>query len=425
MAQRKDKFGFPLGDINNDAFGRVKSSNPDTLFQDKHLYSINNGTLGDRQWLYVESGGTADYNSNASLVELTTDQTSGSVVIKQSRNYFSYFPGKSQIIYMTGTFASTSEAVEQKIGYFDDNNGIYFMVQSGGNLAVGIRSSTTGSPVDRLINQSDWNYDTFDGSNGIKNESRKTLDYTKGHVFVFDFQWLGMGSVRFGFLLDSELHWAHFDHNSNDIEVPYMATSTLPLRYSIENKATLTSTHTLNSVCATVISEGGQNFGGTSHLVSNGTTERSAADDTKTPILGVRLLDQFNSKDNRIKALFRNVTVYNTTKDAYFEVMNVSDVDSVNGTWSQVNSGVSACEYSVDITSVFGGKEHNIVSDYSPAASKSTITSASKAVSSIEDPFHNIVQNYDSTGSEYFIVYAYGIGGTSTVAALLEWSELQ
>jgi hypothetical protein len=121
-------------------------------------------------------------------------------------------------------------------------------------LSFVLRSYVTGSVVDtRKVAKSSWNVDKFDGTG----PSKLTLDVTKAQIVFFDFEWLGVGSVRCGFVINGKLHLAHIFHNANSISTTYMTTAILPVRYEIEAKAALAASATLKQICSTVISEGG------------------------------------------------------------------------------------------------------------------------------------------------------------------------
>jgi hypothetical protein len=72
-----------------------------------------------------------------------------------------------------------------------------------------------------------------------------------------DFEWLGVGSVRCGFIIDGQYIVCHTFNNANDIDKVYMTTAILPVRYEIENTGATASASTLTQICSSVISEGG------------------------------------------------------------------------------------------------------------------------------------------------------------------------
>jgi hypothetical protein len=90
--------------------------------------------------------------------------------------------------------------LRQRVGYFDPNNGL-FLQRNGTELSFIIRTYTGGSADDtRKVVQSAWNGDKLDGSGA----SGITLDTTKAQILFADFEWLGVGSVRVGFVIDGQ-----------------------------------------------------------------------------------------------------------------------------------------------------------------------------------------------------------------------------
>lgn len=83
-----------------------------------------------------------------------------------------------------------------------------------------------------------------------------TLDLSKAQILIIDFEWLGTGRVRIGFIIDGNIFFVHEFNTANVLSVVYMSTPNLPLRYEIENTGAGGAT-ILEHLCSTVISEGG------------------------------------------------------------------------------------------------------------------------------------------------------------------------
>ena len=86
------------GDGSNayDAFGRLRVSNPFTIFDSGNIMSKNN--LFDES---LTGSGTVTYTANKSTVNLNVTTASGDKVIRQSKRVMSYQPGKSLFIFNT------------------------------------------------------------------------------------------------------------------------------------------------------------------------------------------------------------------------------------------------------------------------------------------------------------------------------------
>ena len=238
------------GDGSNayDAFGRLRVSNPLTIFDSKNVLSKNN--------LFDESttgSATVTYTANKSTVNLNCTETSGDKVIRQSKRVMSYQPGKSLLILNTFVMNTQTENLEQRVGTFDANNGIFFE-DTGTGYQIVRRTYVTGSAVDNDVAQASWNGDKLDGTGA----SGYTLDPTKATIMFTDYEWLGMGAVRVGFVIDGKFITAHTFLNANNLDTIYMQTANLPIRYEIEVTSTLAAgTYTLQQVCSTALIEGG------------------------------------------------------------------------------------------------------------------------------------------------------------------------
>jgi hypothetical protein len=231
-----------------DAFGRLRVSNPLTIFDSKNVMSKN--TLFDES---LSGSGGVTYTANKSTVNLNVTEVSGDKVIRQSKRVMSYQPGKSLLNLNTFVMNTLTANLKQKVGMFDANNGIFFYAD-GETLKIVRRTYVTGSPADTEKSQSEWNGDKLDGTG----KSGYTLDPTKATILFMDFEWLGMGSVRVGFVIDGKFIVAHTFYNANDLSTVYMQTANLPIRYEIETAATLAAgTYTLQQVCSTTMIEGG------------------------------------------------------------------------------------------------------------------------------------------------------------------------
>ena len=231
-----------------DAFGRIRMSEPYTLFDSQNRY------IKDPQFDEALTGsGTTTFVANEGVVDMDVTTASGDKVVRQTKRRFPYQPGKSLLVLATFVMDEAQTELRQRVGYFDDNNGVFLQLDDD-ELSFVLRSYVTGSASDtRKVTKSNWNVDKFDGTG----PSGLTLDITKAQIMFFDFEWLGVGSVRCGFVINGKLYLAHVYHNANLISTTYMTTAILPVRYEIEAKAALTSAAKLKQICSTVISEGG------------------------------------------------------------------------------------------------------------------------------------------------------------------------
>ena len=245
------------GGTGTDAFGRQRVSEPSTIFDSKNTMSKNN--LFDES---LTGSGTVTYTANKSTVNLNVTTASGDKVIRQSKRVMSYQPGKSLLNLNTFVMAADDANLRQRIGMFDANNGIFFE-KEGSTLNIVRRTYTSGASVDTEVAQSSWNGDKLDGTG----DSGFTLDETKANILWMDMEWLGVGAVRVGFVIDGQFIVCHTFNNANSLDTVYMQTANLPIRYEIEATGTLSGSAVLQQICSTCMIEGGYSPEGTRKMI--------------------------------------------------------------------------------------------------------------------------------------------------------------
>lgn len=237
-----------------DAFGRTRSSEPFTLFDSTLRYSKRT----DQWYESISGAGAVNYLENESTASLTTTTASGDVVLRRTKRNMPYQPGKSLLIMESFCGATPVAGLLQEVGYFNDENGVILRA-SGTTIQLAIRSKSSGSVVETVVNQDSWNIDTF-----------STLSFDKTNIFITDLEWLGVGRVRAGFVIDGETKWCHEFNHANSNTTSYMTTATLPLSYRIKNETTLAAGASLKQICCTAISEGGYEPGGPIYVGGRG-----------------------------------------------------------------------------------------------------------------------------------------------------------
>ena len=327
---------FTLGTGSTDAFGRLRVSEPYTLFDSKARYYDHN------EFSNVNTtGGTVVYDANSSTYQLNVTAANGSSVIRETKRVFPYQPGKSLLILATFCMNTPRTNLRQRVGYFTTNNGIYFENDGTYNYLV-IRSYSSGALVEDRVRQDAWD-NPFAGLN---------VDRTQ--IFWTDVEWLGVGSVRCGFVVDGAYVLCHTFHHANIAgnTTTYMTTATLPVRYEITNTAGTTGASMMRQICSTVISEGGYNAFTYSETAGRGTSVlRLTTAGTYYPIVSIRL------DSTRLDAIVlpRQVDVLSPTVNYYrWKLM-------LNPTLTDANwAGTSASgtvEYDTAATAISGGTE--------------------------------------------------------------------
>ena len=392
-----------------DAFGRLRTSSPLTLFDSSHRFDDN-----DLWATATATGGTAVFNANQGLVDLNVTAASGSSVTRETIKVFAYQPGKSLLVLNTFVMAPTKTGLTQRVGYYGVNNG-YYLEQAGSVVSFVERSSVTGSVINTPVAQSSWNGDKLDGSG----PSGITLDLTKAQILWMDLEWLGVGSVRMGFVIDGQFILCHTFQHANVIASTYITTASLPLRYEIFNTAGTTGTSTLKQICSTVISEGGYELRGAQ--LSAGTSITAprtfAVAGTYYPIVAIRL------KSTRLDAIVIATAIsligLGNGKNYQWRVVN-GGVTTTGGSWLTAAAD-SSVEYNITATSATGGR----------VLASGFVNSSNQGSPSInilkEALFANQLERNGFTGTPYEIVIEMAIdttGGTLGAYASIDWEEI-
>jgi hypothetical protein len=354
-----DPYGNLVGPANPsgvavDAFGRSRVSTPMTLFDSSHRYRDNG------LWNTSNTAGTSfAHSANEGLVNLNLPTTANAEIIRETTKVFSYQPGKSLFVLNTFVPETPKANLRQRIGYYGAQNGIYFEID--GTTAYFVkRSYVSGEIVETRISQTDWNVDNLRGpSVNIPGQgpgscpSNITLDLAKAQIFWMDVEWLGLGTVRCGFVIDGKLVHCHSFHHANLITSTYITTASLPLRYEIKNTGTTASTSTLKQVCSSVISEGGYELRGFQQAVSVPITtpvDLPTADIYYT-VLSIRL----KASNLDAIAILTAMSILGVTNNNHYNWQIRIGGTSNGGTW--IDSGAnSSIEYKIGGGTYTGGR---------------------------------------------------------------------
>ena len=193
-----------------DAFGRWRVSNPTTLFDSKQVHDNQPSFWDDSE--VSGSGTSSTYDGDKAMTQMGVSASTAGKRVRQTFMRFNYQPGKSQLWLMTSVMSAAPSGIIACVGQFDDDNGIFFKVTDG-VISANIRTSTSGSAVDTTVNQSSWNGDKLDGTG----PSGHTLDPTKCQILFADYEWLGVGRVRMGFVIDGAFIVAHTFNHANSV----------------------------------------------------------------------------------------------------------------------------------------------------------------------------------------------------------------
>ena len=388
-----------LGGMNLDAFGRLRVSEPFTLFDSQNRYAK------DPQFDEALTGsGTSTFLPNESSVRLQVTAASGDKVVRQSKQVFPYQPGKSLLVLATFTMAAGEQNLQQRVGYFNSDNGVFFQ-QKDDVLSFVIRTYTSGTASDaRTITQSNWNTDKLDGtgSSGI------TLDETKTQILFIDFEWLGVGSVRCGFVINGEFIVAHVFQNANTLTEVYMQTAILPMRYEIEATGALTGTKSMKQICSSVMSEGG--YEQTSQLTwVRETTETTGITTSFYPLVSIRL------KSTNLGAVVipNGFNFMPTSASDFFEVALIKNATLTGASFASVSTNV---EGDTAATAMTGGTI--VRSDFT---SSGVLSSTAVNEASVYNPYLQLGVTIGGTSDIYTIAVRTITGTGDGIGSLSFW----
>jgi hypothetical protein len=322
-----------------DAFGRLQVAEPYTLFDSQNRFATDN------QFDTALTGtGTTSFLTNEAAVNM--EVTSGGVgsVVRQSYRSMPYQPGKGLLVLATFVMSdSTSANLTQRVGYFNSENGVFFQ-KVGSTLSFVLRSYVTGSASDaRTVNQSSWNGDKLDGTG----PSGITLDPTKAQILWMDFEWLGVGSVRCGFIINGIFYVCHTFNNANIISNVYMTTATLPVRYEITS-VTAAVAASMKQICSTVISEGGYEQASIDHVARRTTvlgTINTAAN--FLPVVSIRL-----AAGRTGAVVIPNRIQFQPTTNQNYELALIKNPTLTGATWAATVPSDSNVEFDVAATAI-------------------------------------------------------------------------
>ena len=389
-----------------DAFGRLRVSEPFTLFDSSFRY-------GDTALWSTETaaGGTAVYNAPQGLMDLNVTTTSGSSVQRQTRKVFAYQPGKSLLVMTTFVCASPKANLDQKIGYYGSDNG-YFLEQDGLTTYFVERSAVSGAVTNTRVAQSAWNVDKMDGTG----PSGITLDISKAQILWMDLEWLGVGTVKMGFVVNGQFYICHAWDHANLITSTYITTASLPLSCEITNTGATASASTFKQICATVISEGGYALTGLQQSVGTPVTTAKTLTTAGTfyPIVSIRL------KTTRLDAIaiLTAISIQGTGNNNVFRWEVRAAGTSTAGAW--VSAGAdSSVEYNLTGTGYTNGRI--LAAGFTSSSNQGT-----PSINILKEALFTFQLERDAftaTPYEITITVAGATNGTSCYASM-DWEEV-
>lgn len=371
-----------------DAFGRARVSEPFTLFDSALRYD-----KGSEKWNeIIAASGASVHLPNESSVAMTVT-ASGDSVLRRTKRNFPYLPGKSLLVYQSFVGAPLQNGLIQEVGYFNNQNGIICRA-SGTTVQFVVRSFASGSVVENVVNQDQWNLDTAEW-----------LDFSKANIFTTDLEWLGVGRVRVGFVRDGEFYYCHEFNHAGQIDSVYMTSATLPLSYRIAATAAVSGA-TMKQICSSVMSEAGYEPSGPIYSIS---PSIAAIPNTS----GERIVAGIRMASGRTDNVIIPTKIDLVTESATTIEWKLRRNPTVSGfTWAASNNGRGNVEVTSSGSVVSGG---TIVNSglFSSAGSLDVATPAGLAFS--------LGTNADGSSEELFLTVT--SSGNAKATGMLGWQE--
>ena len=386
-----------------DLFGRIKTSDPYTLFDSSHRYK-RSADFSDE----VAGSGTVTLLANESSLSLNVGTASGDKATMESFRVFPYQPGKSLQVMQTFVFASPKTNLRQRVGYFSRQNGI-FLEQDGTNIYLVKRSYATGQVVETRVAQSAWNIDQLNGDG----PSDYTLDLTKAQIFWTEYEWLGVGSVRCGFAIDGYFIPVHAFHHANAVTSVYMTTASLPVRYEIENTGETASASSMKQICVTVLSNGGY-----TRRTENWTAARSTQVGVASDFYPIASIRMASGRTDSVIIPESISLLGRSAGDYEYGLFRNSTI--TGGSWVAHTPSGSNVEYNIDATAMTDGTL--VHQGFFASSNQST------AAISLGDVARWDLQlgrtNASTPVSDTFTLAVRSLGGTQNVVGSLAWFDL-
>lgn len=341
---------FAEGEPQMDSFANLKVS--DSVLLGEYAFPYN--VINYRWHITEENGGAVSYQDQIKGMLLQNNTTINAKTAMTTHQYHHYTPGKGQTIQCTVACGDNGkENVIRRWGYYDDYDGIYFELNQNTVYAC-IRSSVSGTVVEKRVPRSNWNRDRLTGMGGHYNYSRHAIDCSKNTIYEFDFQWLGAGTVRFFVNVNGTRVPCHEEHNSGRYAVPYMRTGSLPFRVEQINTNATASTSEMRFYSAAVVTDGDFTPFHAKYGIEN-SFSRTISGPTSVPHASFRLSEMLHGLENRGIAIINDVTIYSSTEP--ITVSMVMNAELTGALWQKAHvCPDSMVEIDKDATAFAGGR---------------------------------------------------------------------
>lgn len=401
---------FPPWNI--DTFGRQRVSLPVTQIQ--LTQSMPSSRFFFSEGAVSGIGTSSNWNLQGAYTDLTVSNEVG-IRRLRSKTAGLYQSGKSLLYLFTFNFLSLGAPnIKKRAGYFDNSNGIYLM-QENGILYWVLRSSASGTLVETIIAQSEWD------SEGLPQYS---IDQTKSHIAFIEMEWLGVGDISCGFIQNKEPRVAHFFRHENALNSVYMTSANLFATFEIERtvRSAVVSSESFRSICCALLTEGEDNSLGTQVLIRRalGGTAYSTGTANNTRAL---LLFRLNPTYVNSRAFVTDFEISTSSASAtfYLSIVRSPQFNSaVTPTWVDVpNSSLQYDASGVVNTNFVTNATTNTVTAVAATVARA---SAGDSVSSLNFA-NSIGSNFDGTPDIWALCIACTTANINVETALVKILE--
>ena len=294
---------------------------------DKNPLQVNEVTAGTA---------TSVFSQQYARVRMSTS-ANNDLVIRQTKTRPIYQPGKSQLF--EGSFSNFQiEAnVIKRIGCFNSFTGSpynsvfdgFFLESNGITSAHTFNIYRTGTLV-YSADSTSWDSTEFNPTG---------ITWSNTNLMTADYQWLGVGRMRFGLNLSGKTFYFAEHTSANNEPNVYMSSPNQPIRYEIRSSG---GTGYLDMICTQVCTEGSLNgLYSTVGVSQSASTTINAG--VKGAFIGLRLKQNYKSVVSEII----NNTIINTTNVKREFIVTIEFNPSLNFTPTWVNVDQSPFQYAL------------------------------------------------------------------------------
>jgi hypothetical protein len=309
---------------NLDAFGRLRTSNVTSLLEYKHTHDklpliVSEVTAGTATSVY-------DFVNSQVIMSVATNDD---LVIRQSKSRGIYQPGKSQIFEASfGNFQLETDVVK-RVGYFTTTTGTpynslfdgFFLESNGQTNEISFQLWKSGTTIVSATTNT-WLTTDYNPIN---------IDWTKVQLMQVDFQWLGVGRVRFGLVFDGIYREFVANTATNSLTTVYMKYPNQPVRYEVRSLG-VGATGSFNMICAQVSLEGTINSLQKSSSVVAFTAQTKPTALVTYPILGYRINPNYDGVNITLSDI-QSLNVTTPSKSDFVMSVNYNPTLSSSSTW--------------------------------------------------------------------------------------------